>query len=68
MVGKDDFGLMGWKKLMVDSLEHSAWNENDEDKAKVLAEWQARWEEFVKWIVVTFSPPSPPNKGSKKPS
>lgn len=52
-MGKDDYGLEDWKKLMTYSIEHSVWNNgnNDAEKAKVNAEWRAQYKSFVEGIV-----------------
>ncbi|KAK7734798.1 hypothetical protein SLS63_004218 [Diaporthe eres] len=55
-VGNDKFGLMEWKELMMDSIEHSVWNgKDDKVKAMVLAEWQAQYKKFVYMIKDKYS-------------
>lgn len=58
MVGDDTFGLMQWKKLMMDSLEHSVWFDGDDAKERVMAEWKAQYKNFVKTIRKEFSVPA----------
>ncbi|CAM1505731.1 Fc.00g113680.m01.CDS01 [Cosmosporella sp. VM-42] len=52
MVGKADMGLFGWKQLVMWSLEHACLD-NDE-YAKVLAQWEQQWERFVRWVISTY--------------
>lgn len=49
MVGKADMSLFGWKQLILWSIKHSCMSE--EEKAKVLAEWEKSWEKFLYWVI-----------------
>lgn len=55
MVGKDSFGLKGWKKLMIHSINHSVWN-NAQDRKEVMDEWEAKYVEFVQSVAKNYGP------------
>lgn len=41
--------LFGWKQLILWSIEHSCMN--NEERSKVIAEWEKAWVKFLNWIV-----------------
>lgn len=62
MVGAPEFGLLQWKKLMTDSLDHSVWNgkdngKDDQVRKMVRAEWEAQYTKFVYKILKDYSGP-----------
>ncbi|CAI6090301.1 unnamed protein product [Clonostachys chloroleuca] len=52
MIGKNDMGLAGWKQLILWSIEHSCMN--DAERETALEQWNQEWEEFLKWVVLTY--------------
>ncbi|ODA80826.1 hypothetical protein RJ55_03786 [Drechmeria coniospora] len=49
MVGSADMDLFGWKQLALWSMDHACLG--DAEKTAVLADWQERWEAFLRWMM-----------------
>ncbi|KAH8888576.1 adenosine/AMP deaminase [Thozetella sp. PMI_491] len=50
--GSQDMSLHGWRQLIEWSFDHSCME--DDLKAQVRQDWEARWNDFCQWIVDTY--------------